>query len=169
MKKNFIKATEGYCSREKHIAAPYMRRSFELDFAPSSAKLSICGLGFYCLYINGKEITKGYLAPYISNPDDICYYDSYDIADLLVKGKNTVGIILGNGFMNSLGGYVWEGDKSAWRGAPRVAMELLVEADGYENVVIEADTEFKVGPSPICFDDIHYGEYYDARNTVYDW
>ena len=169
MKKNFIKATEGYCSRERHIAAPYMRRSFELDFAPSSAKLSICGLGFYCLYINGKEITKGYLAPYISNPDDICYYDSYDIADLLVKGKNTVGIILGNGFMNSLGGYVWEGDKSAWRGAPRVAMELVAEADGYESIKIEADTNFKVCPSPISFDDIHYGEYYDARNNIDDW
>ena len=79
MEKKFIKATEDYCSREKHIAAPYMRRSFELDFVPERAEISICGLGFYCLYINGKEITKGYLAPYISNPDDLCYYDKYDI------------------------------------------------------------------------------------------
>ena len=169
MKKKFIKATEDYCSREKHIAAPYIRRSFELDFSPEKAEISICGLGFYCLYINGQEITKGYLAPYISNPDDICYYDTYDIADLLVKGKNTIGIILGNGFMNSLGGYVWEGDKSAWRGAPRVAMELAAEAEGYESVRIEADTDFKISPSPICFDDIHYGEYYDARNNVDGW
>ena len=87
MKKNFIKATDDYCSREKHIAAPYIRRSFELDFSPEKAEISICGLGFYCLFINGQEITKGYLAPYISNPDDYCYYDKYDIKELLQKGK----------------------------------------------------------------------------------
>ena len=159
MKKNFIKATDDYCSREKHIAAPYIRRSFELDFSPKKAEISICGLGFYCLFINGQEITKGYLAPYISNPDDYCYYDKYDITTLLKKGKNTVGVILGNGFMNSLGGYVWDADIAAWRGAPRVALELIAEADGKETVRIEADTEFKVCPSPISFDDIHYGEY----------
>ena len=169
MEKKFIKATESYCSREKHVSAPYMRRTFELDFVPEKAEISICGLGFYCLYINGKEITKGHLAPYISNPDDYCYYDTYDIADLLVKGKNAIGIILGNGFMNSLGGYVWDTDKSAWRGAPRVALELFAEAEGYERVRLEADTEFKVCDSPILFDDLHYGEYYDARKKRDGW
>ena len=169
MKKKFIKATEDYCSREKHIAAPYMRRSFELDFVPTTAKIRICGLGFYCLYVNGKEITKGYLAPYISNPDDLCYYDTYNIAELLRVGKNTIGIILGNGFMNSLGGYVWDTDIAAWRGAPRVAVELLAEGGGDKKLTIEADTEFKINPSPICFDDIHYGEYYDARNSIDCW
>lgn len=169
MKKNFIKATEEYCLLEKHIAAPYLRRSFELDFIPEKAEISICGLGFYCLFINGREITKGYLAPYISNPDDLCYYDNYDIIELLQKGKNTIGIILGNGFMNSLGGYVWDTDIAAWRGAPRVAFELVAEADEDKKLTVEADTECKVYPSPICFDDIHYGEYYDARNNIDGW
>ena len=169
MKKKFVKATEGYCSIENHIAAPYLRRSFELDFIPEGAKISICGLGFYCLFINGQDITKGYLAPYISNPDDYCYYDEYDITGLLKKGKNTVGIILGNGFMNSLGGYVWEADTAAWRGAPRVAVELVAESRGREVLRIEADTEFKVCESPICFDDVHYGEYYDARRNIDGW
>ncbi len=169
MKKNFIKATEDYCSREKHIAAPYLRRSFELDFAPEKAEIKICGLGIYCLFINGQEITKGYLAPYISNPDDYCYYDEYDITKLLKKGKNVIGVMLGNGFMNSLGGYVWDADVAAWRGAPRVALTLTAAAEGMEGVLIESDTEFKVCPSPIGFDDIHYGEYYDARNNIDGW
>lgn len=169
MKKIFVKATEDYCSREKHIAAPYLRRSFDLDFAPEKAEISICGLGFYCLFINGQEITKGHFAPYVSNPDDYCYYDKYDITTLLHKGTNTVGVILGNGFMNALGGYVWDMDAAAWRGAPRVAMELTAQAADCETIVVEADTEFKVCPSPICFDDIRYGEYYDARNDIEGW
>lgn len=168
MKKKFIKATEDYCSREKHIAAPYMRRTFELDSLPDKASLSICGLGFYCLYVNGKDITKGYLAPYISNPDDYCYYDTYDVTELLAVGSNTVGIILGNGFMNSLGGYVWNADTAAWRGAPRVAIELCIRL-GERELVIEADTDFKVCASPICFDDLHYGEYYDSRKKIDTW
>lgn len=55
--------------------------------------------GFYELYINGIGITKGALAPYISNPDHYCYFDRYDIAEYLSVGENVIGVILGNGFL----------------------------------------------------------------------
>ena len=83
----FIKAQDAMCSFENHVPAPYLRKEFQLDFVPEKAEITICGLGFYELYINGKDITKGPLAPYISNPDDICYYDNYDITDLLKEGE----------------------------------------------------------------------------------
>ncbi len=169
MEKIFVKATDNYSTLEEFVAAPYMRRSFELDFVPDKAELSICGLGFYVLFINGMEITKGHLAPYISNPDHYCYYDKYDIKEYLVCGKNTVGIILGNGFMNSVGGYTWDFDKAPWRGAPCVAFELNLAADGHEAVKIIADENVKTHPSPIYFDDIRYGEYYDAQREAVGW
>lgn len=169
MNKNFIKSTNEYCTVDNPINAPYIRRSFELDFTPDTANISICGLGFYRLFINGKEITKGHLAPYISNPDHICYYDSYDIATLLRKGRNCIAALLGNGFMNSLGGYVWNFDKAPFRGAPRVALELCAEAEGHEPLRIEADESFRTSPSPIFFDDIRYGEYYDASKSCEGW
>ena len=168
MNKNFIKATNEYCTIEKHVAAPYMRRSFELDSLPSKAEISICGLGYYRLFVNGKEITKGLLAPYTSNPDDLCYYDTYDVKELLHKGKNTIGILLGNGFLNGIGGYIWDTHIAPWRGAPRVAFELCAECGG-KKIKIEADEEFKVCESPVLFDDVHYGEYYDARNAIDSW
>ena len=168
MEKRFIKATAKYSSLNRHIPAPYIRKSFELPFVPDRATVKVCGLGFYLLYVNGKEITKGYLAPYISNPDDYCYYDTYDLLPYLKKGKNAIGLVLGNGFMNSLGGYVWDVDKSAWRGAPRLALEL--EAwDGETEFRLTADRSFRVNTSPICFDDLHYGEYYDARCEIAGW
>ena len=169
MNKHFIKATTEYCTYEAPVAAPYLRRTFELDHLPDSAKLSICGLGFYCLFINGKEITKGHLAPYVSNPDHLCYYDTYDVAPLLKKGKNAIGIILGNGFINSLGGYVWNFDKAPFRDAPKVALELSIAAAGHDTIYIEADESFKTLPSPIILDDVRYGEYYDAREQTDDW
>ena len=169
MNRQFIKATNNYCTLDEKVSAPYLRKSFELDFLPEKAELKICGLGFYCLFINGQEITKGYLAPYISNPDDYCYYDKYDITELLQKGKNTIGIILGNGLINSIGGYIWDFDKAAFRDAPKVALELIAECDGYEKICVEADESFKVSPSPIKFDDFRYGEYYDARESIENW
>ena len=77
---NFIKAFDEYCSIEKNIPAPILRKSFCLDFVPEKADIAICVSGFYDLYLNGKKITKGYLAPYINNPDHILYKDVYDIS-----------------------------------------------------------------------------------------
>ncbi len=169
MEKRFIKATKGFCTLEKNIPAPYMRKTFLLDTMPQKTQLSICGLGFYVLYINGCDITKGQLAPYISNPDDCCYYDTYDITQYLTVGKNTVGIVLGNGFQNALGGYTWDFDKAPWRGAPRVAFELVAQFANEERVIAVADEAVKVHPSPICFDDLRYGEYYDAQKEIIGW
>ena len=63
----------------KHVAAPIFRKSFTVPEHIKRAEISICGIGFYDLFVNGRKITKGYLAPYISNPDHITYYDLYDI------------------------------------------------------------------------------------------
>lgn len=82
----------------------------------------IAACGFYELYINGINCTKGPLAPYISNTDDIVYYDSYELP--LKEGNNAVGILLGNGFQNNPGGYIWDFDKAVFRGAPSFAMSL---------------------------------------------
>ena len=52
----FIKGTNEFTTFENHIPAPYLRKSFMLDFVPENAQITICGLGFYELYINGINI-----------------------------------------------------------------------------------------------------------------
>lgn len=81
----------------KHVAAPIFRKSFTVPEHIKRAEISICGIGFYDLFVNGRKITKGYLAPYI-NPDHITYYDLYDIKPYLQNGENVIGIMLGDGF-----------------------------------------------------------------------
>ncbi|MBQ9964417.1 MAG: family 78 glycoside hydrolase catalytic domain [Clostridia bacterium] len=162
---SFIKATDEYCDFDRPVNAPLFRRSFTLDTVPNSVLLNICVMGFYELYINGHRITKGALAPYIANPDDIAYYDRYDITAYLKEGINAVGVMLGNGFFNPFGGKVWNFDKAAWRGPLRLA--LSVEADGKE--LFSADDSFRVAPSPITFDDIRIGTFYDATQEIEGW
>lgn len=164
MKEHFICATESYSTLYEHVAAPYMRRAFTMS-AFQRATLRICGLGFYDLFVNGKKITKGKLAPYISNPDQAAYYDEYDITSLLKEGGNAVGVILGNGFLNNIGGFPWGFDRASFRSAPKCS--LVIEADGKE--ILSSDEQFKTAPSPIIFDDLRCGEYYDARNEQSGW
>ncbi len=166
--KDFIAATERYGTYTDHVAAPYLRRTFTVGAGLRCAEITICGLGFYRLFINGKEITKGLLAPYVSNPDDLLYYDHYDLSSLLEEGENAVGILLGNGILNSIGGGVWAFDKADFRSAPKVALALELSY-GVKKAVITADSAFKTHPSPILFDDFRCGEIYDARNEIYGW
>ena len=156
--KQFISATKEMCGLYHFVAAPYLRRSFALAQLPKKAELTICGLGFYELYINGEQVTKGLLSPYISNPDDLLYYDSYDLAPYLQVGENVIGLQLGNGMQNAFGGYVWDFEKAAWRSAPKVALCMeITGVDGTE-AEFEADESFRCAPSPIYYDDLRMGE-----------
>lgn len=166
--KNFIRANEKLCDFEHFVPAPYFRKSFMLPFKPKKAEITICGLGFYELYINGKNITKGPLAPYISNTDDLCYYDRYDISHYLEFGENVIGILLGNGFRNPYGGFIWNFEKSPHRGPVTFALALEV-SDGDEKFEIEADESFKTHSSPIVYNDLRMGYCYDSNLELEGW
>ncbi|MBR5922867.1 MAG: family 78 glycoside hydrolase catalytic domain [Clostridia bacterium] len=168
--KNFIRAGREYCTLEKYVPAPLFRHTFGIEEKPlKSAVLRITGLGFYELHINGCDITKGFLAPYRSNLDHYVYYDDYEVKDKLIGGKNVIAVILGNGFQNALGGYVWDFDKAAWRGAPQFAFLLELEFEDGEKKTITSGGDTKTASSPIIFDDTHFGEYYDARLELPGW
>ena len=163
--KKFVAASRTFSTFKKFVNAPYLRKDFSLDSLPKKAVLTLCGLGFYRLWVNGEEITKGFLAPYISNPDDILYYDSYDVTALLKKGKNVFAFLLGNGFLNNAGGAVWDMDKASFRSAPKLAFSF--EMDGV--LSFEANTSIKTHDSPIIFDDLRAGERYDANLEISHW
>ncbi len=167
--KKFISATKEYTTFFKHIPAPLLRKSFDITKEIDSCEITICGLGFYKLYINGKDITKGMLAPYISNPDDILYYDNYNIAPLLKKGKNIIGITLGNGMLNCPGGMVWDFTDARYRSAPKVALNTEIRYMDGSCEEFEADESFRVTDGPIWFDDLRCGVFYNALNEKDGW
>ncbi len=68
----FIKADCKFNSFDEFVAATFFRKSFTVNDA-ANANVSIAVCGFYRLFINDKDITKGFLAPYISNPDHTFY------------------------------------------------------------------------------------------------
>lgn len=164
----FIYASAEYTSYEKFVAAPYFRKNITFENVPEKCEITVSGLGFYRIWINGTEITKGLIAPYISNPDHIIYFDNYDIAELLTAGKNTVAFQLGNGMQNAPGGAVWDFEKARFRGAPRLAFCIEYTVNG-EAFSVEADESVKTARSPLYFDDLRSGVRYDARKEIDGW
>lgn len=161
-KEKFIAATREYNTLDDHVPAYYFRRTFTSETA-RSARLQIAVCGFYELFFNGSRITRGFLSPYISNPDDLVYYDEYEVT--LDAGENVIGFILGNGFQNNPGGHIWDFDKASFRSAPKAALSLTAEG----KAILESDAGFKVAPSAIRSDDYRFGEHYDANYGIEGW
>ncbi len=159
MFRQYIAGNQTFNTRENPVCAPLFKRVF--DFSGKSARLEISVAGLYRAFLNGKEITKGYLAPYLNNPDQIIYYDEYDVLDLLNPTGNELIILLGNGF-NSTDIRHWEFSEAPFRSAPKLYVGLY---DG-KNRVLTTDEEFVVYDSPITFDDYRLGEHYDARKEA---
>lgn len=161
----FKAATKEFADYGREISGPYLRGVFFLKNIAQKAKILITSTGFYDLYVNGERITKGILSPYICRPDHFVIYDEYDITSLLQKGKNAIGVILGNGFANPYGAFMWDYEKASFRAAPKTAFS--VEADG--EVVFSTHDTIKTAPSPLIRDELRDGETYDARCEIADW
>ncbi len=155
-----------YSTYEKNIPAPLFRKSFTLTGYVKSAGIIICGLGFYDLFINGKKITKGLIAPYISNSDHYTYFDLYDIAEYLNEGENVIGVMLGDG-AQCLKTSIWDFKDNVMNSAPQLALRCVIDTTEGETE-FEADS-FLCKKGPVYFNDLRSGVFYDARLFEKDW
>ena len=165
----FICATKEYSDYLRPVPAPWFRKNLKLKQGITKTSITVCGLGFYELYLNGKRITKGFLSPYITNSDQVMYYDNYDITSYLIGESCEFSFLLGNGMQNAFGGFIWDFHKTTFRSAPKLAFAIELEyADG-TNEVIEADESVVTRPSKIRRDDLRLGEIYDANYKEGKW
>lgn len=157
--RQYIAATDvQYNTIEKHVNAPLFRRIFDCELSGEGI-LEISTAGLYRVFLNGKELTKGFFAPYISNPEQIVYYDEYRVENYLKEKNNELLVLLGNGFNNVNDYGIWEFSRASYRSAPKFSLRLCVN---HEEILI-TDESFEVYASPILFDDLRCGEWYDAR------
>lgn len=145
--------------------APLFRKAFILEKEPKSATLYACGLGLGCYYLNGKSVTNDVMLTPISKYDTRVYYNAYDVCNLLRKGENTIGCILGNGWY-----FVtyprWDRYIPQWLHHPKLLLKLeVVYCDGTKCEIV-SDTSWKTADSAIVYNEDKRGEVFDAR--LYD-
>jgi len=161
--------------------SPMFRKEFNIEKKVEKAVAFVTGLGYFELYLNGQKVGDDVLVPnqtnygkrpglineYIPVEDNFREYKvmylAYDIKDQLIKGRNALGSILGNGFYNPAKHW------TAAYGTPRFLSQVYITyEDGSEEIIV-SDESWKVSKSPIMMDMVYYGEHYDARKEQTGW
>ena len=148
--------------RDDMSPAPYLRKTFFCDENPKSAVIYLCGLGWHELYINGSKADDRVLAPTVTQYDKHVSFIEYNVGHLLQKGKNAVTVLLGNGWYNCQTHVSWEFEKAPWRDFPKLLCDIFVDG----KLAACSDTSWKVGESPITFNALRNGQFYDARKEI---
>ncbi|HFE52698.1 MAG TPA: rhamnosidase [Bacteroidetes bacterium] len=144
-----------------------VRKEIELPKAVSSARLYVTGLGSYRMFINGKRVGKDVLTPGWTDYRVRIQYQTYDVTNLLQKGKNALGAILGNAWWSGELGWTMQAQYSA--GPLRLLAQLHVNYDDGTSDVFVTDASWKSHDSPILYNGIYNGETYDARLEMPGW
>lgn len=174
--------TDTFPESTKTYPAPYFRKEFRTDKKIKQATVYVSGLGFYELYLNGRRVGDEVFTPAVTNYDirplkKIIYhyddqstqrvlYNTYKVKNLLKKGGNSIGVILGNGWYNQRDRTV---EGQMWYDTPRLLfqMELIYEDGSTET--INSDETWKTSDGPLLHDGIFSGEKYDARLELNGW
>lgn len=157
------------------ISSPLLRKAFTLR-APRHAVLSICGLGFFEAYLNGRRIGEDRYVPAWTNYEPrenrrMLYpiHDAmrcrvtvmdYEVGSFLREGANVLAVWLGGGWYSQNRRNV-EGDFAY--GTPKLCFTLRwMDSDGEEHVV-HSDRSMVWTGSEILESNIYYGETHDLR------
>jgi len=148
---------------ESSRAAVYLRREFEAKKEISEALVSLSGLGFFELSVNGKAPDDSVLNPFTTQYDVAVYYRTFDITSLLQKGENALAVTLGNSYYNEIGG-VWNWQSASWRDDPKLMLRLDIRySDGTSDVIVSDPSWLATNKGPITDNSMYYGDVYDAR------
>lgn len=147
---------------------PLLRKTFTVKSPVKKATLYICGLGHFDLSLNGKKVGDHFLDPGWTKYDKQALYVPFDLTDQLKVGKNTIGVMLGNGFYYIPRDIRYRKLTGAF-GYPKMISRLVIEhTDGsIENII--SDSSWKASPGPIIYTSIYGGEDYDANREQAGW
>ncbi|MCD7817746.1 MAG: alpha-L-rhamnosidase N-terminal domain-containing protein, partial [Lachnospiraceae bacterium] len=147
---------------------PVFQKDFALPFSMEgkSARLYICGLGLYEVYLNGEKVGDEYLAPYYTDYRFRVQYQTYNVTDLLKSGKNRVDVYLGNGWYKGKFGYKNHAELQNYYGNEFILLADLYVTDAASGT--GTDTLWAMGTdetwyalkSPVLTSEIYEGELY---------
>ncbi|MFC2160164.1 family 78 glycoside hydrolase catalytic domain [Acidobacteriota bacterium] len=152
--------------------APLLRKEFDLKKKVKKARLYISGLGYYEARLNGNRVGDRYLDPGWTDYEKRIFYSSFDVTKLLHRGKNCVGVILGNGWYNPLPLRMWGRLNLREHlpiGRPRFIAQLNIEMKDGSQQTVFSNPEWKVQDGPLLRNNVFLGEVFDARQKIKGW
>lgn len=159
------------CSPE--CTSPVIKDRFAVS-SPDKAEITICGLGFFRLWINGREVSEDKLVPVFSQycerdtksfgypiNDTLSYRTyavKYDISHLVIDGENDIRVILGCGWF-SQERHTYEGN--ATYGNIKLCYKIDISDTFGKTHRFVSDETLKWRQSRITDNNIYHGETHD--------
>lgn len=147
--------------------SPYFRKEFNSTGTIASAYLYVTSHGLYQAFINGEKVGNDYLTPGFTSYNNRLQYQVYNVTQLLQKGENAIGAILGNGWYR--GTINWEPRQMIYGEHLGLLCQLEIEySDGTRTRVI-SDNSWKTSFGSIQYAEIYNGETIDSNKEVAGW
>lgn len=145
-------------------AVPLLRRSFKIaEKNLKKARLYVTARGIYEGEVNGKRISDEFFCPGASQFDKHLYYQTYDLTNILQKGRNAISFYVASGWWSdaqtyTLMNYNYYGDK------PSLMAKLhLWYEDGQEEQIVTDEKDWKcTKKGAVTYAGFFNGEHYDA-------
>ena len=146
---------------------PMFRKTFSTTKKVQSAIMSLTSLGIYEAQINGKRISNAYLTPGWTSYNKHLQFQTYDVTNLVVPGKNAIGVLLGSGWYRTR--LSWLNKQNIYGKETALLAQLTISyTDGSQETVV-SDGSWKAAPSHITYAEIYNGENQDTRLQIPDW
>lgn len=146
--------------------SPEIRRNFTTQKEIKSARLYATALGLYKATINGKLVGNDLFSPGWTDYNKRIQYQTYDVTELVRRGKNAIAVTLAPGWYAGNVGAFGPGQFGV---APALLMQLeITYSDGNTEQVV-TNSDWKSHTGPLRQADLIAGETYDARKETTGW
>lgn len=165
--------TDGYSVQrqeaEPAYAAPLLRTAFEARKKLIRATATICGLGYYELYLNGRKVGDHVLDPGFTRFDRRVLYETYDVTGMVKQGRNAVGVMLGGGWYELATPDLFGFERAPWTAPPKVIAQIDMEFDDGSRQTVATDEGWRWSTGHIVFQCVRGGETHDFRKARPGW
>ena len=150
-------------SGHRDLPARYLRHTFSVEGKVRRAVLYVSGIGYSSTYINGRPVSDDIFGTTLSDYDKSVYYNTYDVTELVRRGENAIGSVLGNGYALGLG------NDFKQFGLPRLKAQLVIMTSK-DTTTVFSNTDWKVTTEgPIQANNLYDGERYEAAREMKGW
>ncbi|HZK98211.1 MAG TPA: family 78 glycoside hydrolase catalytic domain [Prolixibacteraceae bacterium] len=149
-----------------------LRKEINLKKEVRSARLYVAGLGYSIAYLNGQRVGDHMLdMPWTQFAKQVTY-NTFDVTQMVQKGENAIGVMLGNGWYNPMPIKLfrtWNFRNTLTIGKPCLKAQLRITYNDGSIETIVTDESWKAGDGPVLKNSVYLGELYDARQEQKEW
>jgi alpha-L-rhamnosidase len=157
----------GYSEDSVMRPSPLFRKEFDSKKKITSAIVCITAHGLYDAQINGHRIGDAYFTPGWTSYNKRLQYQVYDVTDLLQKGKNAIGVMLGSGWYR--GHLAWGSNRNIYGKDIAVLFQMQISYSDGSTETIVSDGSWKSTTGSVLHSSIYDGETIDDRKARTGW